>query len=49
MLDLRNKLTTALQGLDLENPAIDGHQLDRTIMATIVSGSFTGMDEAERQ
>jgi acid stress-induced BolA-like protein IbaG/YrbA len=49
MADLEKKVTTALNGLGLANPDIQIHGLGRTIMATVVSGSFSGMDEAERQ
>ncbi|MCA9643931.1 MAG: hypothetical protein H6718_16155 [Polyangiaceae bacterium] len=49
MADLSEKITAALRDLELEAPQIDVHGIDRSIIATVVSGSFSGMDEAERQ
>ena len=49
MAELETKLTAALRGLGLATPEIEIHKLGPTIMATVVSGTFSGMDEAERQ
>ncbi len=49
MPDLSTKVRSALQGLDLKSPQIDVQGSTGSIIATVVSGSFTGMDEAERQ
>jgi acid stress-induced BolA-like protein IbaG/YrbA len=49
MSELTEKITAALRDLDLENATIDARGVDRSIFATVVSSSFAGMDEAERQ
>lgn len=49
MADLEGKIKTALEGLRLDKPAIDVHGSVGSVIATVVSGSFSGMDEAERQ
>lgn len=49
MLDLEKKVADTLHGLELESPEIDVYTSGGSIFATVVSGSFTNMDEAERQ
>jgi len=49
MSDLGKKVESALQGLNLKAPRIEVEDLDHSVIATVESGSFSGMDEAERQ
>lgn len=49
MADLNDKIRKTLGDLGLEEPTISVDSIDRSIIATILSRSFSGMDEAERQ
>jgi len=49
MLNLEKKVGDTLHGLGLENPEIEVYTSGGSVFATVVSGSFTNMDEAERQ
>lgn len=49
MVDLNQKIARVLSALDLKDAEIDVQGVDHSVIATIVSGSFEGMDEAERQ
>lgn len=49
MPDLQNKLAAILQGLGLENPQIDVYTSRGSILANVISDSYTNMDEFERQ
>ncbi|MBL4685701.1 MAG: hypothetical protein JKY37_13995 [Nannocystaceae bacterium] len=49
MSDLTQKVADTLWGLKLESPEIEVHDSGGAIFATVVSGSFTDVDEAERQ
>lgn len=49
MADLNDKIRKTLGDLGLEEPTISVDSIDRSVIATILSRSFSGMDEAERQ
>jgi acid stress-induced BolA-like protein IbaG/YrbA len=49
LASLKNKVSQALRGLALRDPEITVDDSTGSVLATVVSASFTGMDEAERQ
>jgi len=49
MSRLENKVVSILRGLDLESPRITVGESGTSVFATVVSTSFSTMDEAGRQ
>ena len=49
MSTLNDKVRQAIEDLHLREPKIDVRGGPPAIFATVVSGSFSGVDEAERQ
>ena len=49
MDSIKDKVRHALEGLRLDAPRVDVYESTTSVFATVVSESFTGMDEAERQ
>ncbi len=49
MTTLSEKVQHAIQSLNLDQPKIQVHGAPNSVFATVVSSSFSGVNEAERQ